>query len=234
MTKIRANLAVSLDGFVAGPNQSAGEAVRRGRRRHTCTAGCSRTPTRTPTEIDARSPPPTRSSWGATCSAPAAATGIRAWTGWWGDEPAVPQAGLRAHPSPARGPAEVQGGTTFSFVTGGIHEAFKRAQEVPGEGPDRCDRRRPRHDQPVPRRRPHRRAAPARRAGSPSAPASACSTVRPLRLEQISGRSASLVTHITYRPRYDTRWRIHQKQPPSSAADGTEEPGPSRSPCSVQ
>jgi len=53
------------------------------------------------------------------------------WRGWWGEEPPyhVPTFVLTHH---ARAPLEMQGGTTFHFVTGGIHEALERAREAAG------------------------------------------------------------------------------------------------------
>ena len=49
------------------------------------------------------------------------------WKGWWGDEPPyhVPVFVLTHHP---RAPIEMQGGTTFHFVTDGIHAALERAR----------------------------------------------------------------------------------------------------------
>jgi dihydrofolate reductase len=54
------------------------------------------------------------------------------WKGWWGDSPPyhVPVFVLTRH---ARPPLEMQGDTTFYFVTGGIHEALDRAREAAGE-----------------------------------------------------------------------------------------------------
>jgi dihydrofolate reductase len=51
------------------------------------------------------------------------------WKGWWGDEPPyhVPVFVLTHHP---RAPIEMKGGTTFHFVTGGVHEALERAREA--------------------------------------------------------------------------------------------------------
>lgn len=51
------------------------------------------------------------------------------WKGWWGDEPPyhVPTFVLTHH---ARPTLSMAGGTDFHFVTGGIHEALARAQEV--------------------------------------------------------------------------------------------------------
>lgn len=53
------------------------------------------------------------------------------WKGWWGDEPPyhVPVFVLTHHPRP---PLVMTGGTTFHFVTEGIHEALKRAKEAAG------------------------------------------------------------------------------------------------------
>ena len=51
------------------------------------------------------------------------------WRGWWGEEPPyrVPVFVLTHH---ARAPLQMAGGTTFHFVTGGIHEALERAREA--------------------------------------------------------------------------------------------------------
>lgn len=53
------------------------------------------------------------------------------WRGWWGEEPPyhVPTFVLTHH---ARPPLEMTGGTTFHFVTGGIHEALERARAAAG------------------------------------------------------------------------------------------------------
>ncbi len=54
------------------------------------------------------------------------------WTGWWGDEPPyhAPVFVLTHHP---RDPIEMAGGTTFHFVTGGIEEALGLAREAAGD-----------------------------------------------------------------------------------------------------
>ncbi|MEJ8851742.1 dihydrofolate reductase family protein [Variovorax rhizosphaerae] len=53
------------------------------------------------------------------------------WKGWWGAKPPyhVPVFVLTHH---ARPPLEMEGGTTFHFVTGGIHEALARARGAAG------------------------------------------------------------------------------------------------------
>ncbi|HXC53514.1 MAG TPA: dihydrofolate reductase family protein [Candidatus Limnocylindrales bacterium] len=51
------------------------------------------------------------------------------WKGWWGENPPyhVPVFVLTHH---AREPITMEGGTTFHFVTDGIHSALKRAKEA--------------------------------------------------------------------------------------------------------
>jgi dihydrofolate reductase len=53
------------------------------------------------------------------------------WKGWWGEEPPyhVPVFVLTHHSRP---PLVMKGGTTFHFVTEGIHAALKRAKEAAG------------------------------------------------------------------------------------------------------
>jgi dihydrofolate reductase len=54
-----------------------------------------------------------------------------AWRGWWGPNPPyhVPVFVLSHH---ARKPLEMEGGTTFHFVTDGIERALERAREAAG------------------------------------------------------------------------------------------------------
>ena len=53
------------------------------------------------------------------------------WKGWWGDNPPyhVPVFVLTHY---KRDPIEMEGGTTFHFVTGGIHEALDQAKAAAG------------------------------------------------------------------------------------------------------
>jgi len=53
------------------------------------------------------------------------------WKGWWGEEPPYhcPVFVLTHH---AREPLEMKGGTTFHFITGGIHEALEKARSAAG------------------------------------------------------------------------------------------------------
>ena len=54
-----------------------------------------------------------------------------AWKGWWGDNPPyhTPVFVLTHHVRP---PIEMEGGTTFHFVTDGIHAVLERAREAAG------------------------------------------------------------------------------------------------------
>jgi len=54
------------------------------------------------------------------------------WKGWWGDEPPyhVPAFVLTHH---ARDPIEMKGGTTFYFITDGIHSALEKAKAAAGD-----------------------------------------------------------------------------------------------------
>jgi dihydrofolate reductase len=53
------------------------------------------------------------------------------WNGWWGDNPPfhTPVYVLTHHP---RKPLEMQGGTTFYFITDGIHAALEQAKRAAG------------------------------------------------------------------------------------------------------
>jgi dihydrofolate reductase len=54
------------------------------------------------------------------------------WCGWWGDEPPyhAPVFVLTHHPRPL---LEMGGGTTFTFVMGGVADAVKQARASAGE-----------------------------------------------------------------------------------------------------
>jgi dihydrofolate reductase len=144
MSKLRANIAISLDGYVAGPNQSKENPIGEGggdlhnwmfplkvwRESHGEEGGEVNPSSQIVEEwfdnvgafIMGRNMfGPIRGDWG-----------DETWEGWWGDDPPyhVPVFVLTHH---EREPVVKDGGTTFHFVTEGIDSALERAGEVAGD-----------------------------------------------------------------------------------------------------
>jgi dihydrofolate reductase len=140
MSMLKLNITMSLDGYIAGPNQSVehplgegGEklhewafAVRTFRERHGMEGGANGPDDDVAAEYFA--------NVGATIMGRhmfggEGSWGDNPWNGWWGEDPPfhMPVFVLTHH---ARDPLEMQGGTTFHFVTEGIEVAFKRAKEA--------------------------------------------------------------------------------------------------------
>jgi dihydrofolate reductase len=141
MSKLRLTMTMSLDGYVAGPDQSqenplgeGGEdlhawliATRSFRATHGLDGG--------ETGLDDEH----AASWNENVGAHIMGRnmfgpvrgpwGDDLWTGWWGDDPPfhAPVFVLTHHP---REPLEMQGGTTFHFVTEGIEAALERAVDA--------------------------------------------------------------------------------------------------------
>jgi dihydrofolate reductase len=144
MARLTLDITMSLDGFIAGPNQSLEQPLGEGgerlhewlvrlasfRERH----GLSGGETNADTEI-------VEESLGATGAVVMGrrmfSGGEGSWEGdpradgWWGDEPPfhVPVFVLTHHP---RETVVKQGGTTFAFVTDGIEAALEQAREAAG------------------------------------------------------------------------------------------------------
>jgi dihydrofolate reductase len=130
MSTVTSDMAMSVDGFVAGPNQSAdkpfGDGVE-GR----LTRWMFEEPEANAAAIEAITAAgafimgrnmfgPGRDAWDLD------------WKGWWGDDP--PYHGpvfVLTHF--AREPLEMQGGTTFTFVTDGIESALAQARAAAGD-----------------------------------------------------------------------------------------------------
>jgi dihydrofolate reductase len=130
MSKVMCDMAMSLDGFVAGPNQSFdlpfGEGV--GDRLH-------RWMFEQPDEHAAEIAAITAAGafvMGRNMFGPGRGDWDLEWKGWWGDDPPYhgPVFVLTHHP---REPQPMQGGTTFTFVTDGIESALAQAREAAGE-----------------------------------------------------------------------------------------------------
>ena len=128
---VTANLSISLDGFVAGPNQTLEDPLgERGERLHDWMFQQREA---NQTIVDQILAPrayimgrnmfgPIRGEWP-----------DDEWNGWWGEEPPYhgPVFVLTHHP---RASVEMAGGTTFHFVTTGIEDALARARAAAGEG----------------------------------------------------------------------------------------------------
>jgi dihydrofolate reductase len=141
--ELKFEIAVSVDGFVAGPNQSEENPLGEGgeqlhewvvklqvwREAHGRSGG----------EVNASSEIVARSTQGIGAvimgrnmfGGGPGPWGEDPWTGWWGDDPPfhVPVFVLTEH---EREPLEMQGGTTFHFVTDGIESALAQAREAAG------------------------------------------------------------------------------------------------------
>jgi dihydrofolate reductase len=124
------NLAMSLDGFVAGPDQSVDDPLGvEGERLHEWIFAEPRHP------VDADFVERSFDNIGAWLMGRNMFGPVRgpwpddSWKGWWGDEPPyhVPVFVLTHH---ARESFEMQGGTTFHFVTDGLEAGLERALEA--------------------------------------------------------------------------------------------------------
>ena len=131
MTNVTCDIAVSVDGFAAGPNQRLDEPFGDG--------------------VDGRlhrwmfdQPDENAAEIAGIIGAGAYIMGRNMfsagrgewdpdWKGWWGDDPMyhAPVFVLTHHP---RDPVPMQGGTTYYFVTDGIESALPPAREAAGEG----------------------------------------------------------------------------------------------------
>ena len=143
MSKLRCHISISLDGFVAGPNQSEENPLGEGgerlhdwvvplaawRQAHGMQGG----------EVNesARIFEESRANIGAAVMGRnmfgpiGGGAWADGWTGWWGDNPPFhyPVFIVTHHP---RDPVEMQGGTTFHFVTDGIESALEQAKKAAG------------------------------------------------------------------------------------------------------
>jgi dihydrofolate reductase len=145
MSKLTVDITMSLDGFVAGPNQTLEEPLGRGGERlHEWAYGAAAWRERHGLEggeanADADVIQESLDATGAVVMGRRMFSGGSGpWEddpnadGWWGDEPPfrVPVFILTSHP---REPVAKQGGTTFTFVTDGIESALEQARAAAGE-----------------------------------------------------------------------------------------------------
>lgn len=144
MSKLRCHVSISLDGFLAGPNQSDENPLGEGgeqlhgwmfslaawRESHHKEGGEVNESTRILKETfeNVGAGVMGRNMFG---PAGGGDWGDGEWKGWWGDDPPYHNDVfvLTHHP---RESLEMQGGTTFHFVTDGIESALERAKESAG------------------------------------------------------------------------------------------------------
>jgi dihydrofolate reductase len=147
MAQVKAKISMSLDGYVAGPNQSAenplgegGEALHewtlqtksfqetQGRDGSQGETGVNDDITKEMFE-NVGACVMGRNMFG---PAEGGDWGDGSWHGWWGDNPPyhVPVYVLTNH---EREPLEMEGDTTFHFVTDGVESALEQAKEAAGD-----------------------------------------------------------------------------------------------------
>jgi dihydrofolate reductase len=132
MTNTTCHMSMSLDGFVAGPDQSRDNPLGvRGLELHHWHLG---NPTHEADITATNSLLAPRGAYvmGRNMFGPIRGEWDEDWRGWWGDEPPyhAPVFVLTHH---AHDPIEMQGGTTFHFVTEGFDAALAQAREVAGD-----------------------------------------------------------------------------------------------------
>jgi dihydrofolate reductase len=143
VSKLRFNIATSLDGFIAGPEQSeenplgiGGEQLHqwlvplRAFRETHGDEGGEENPSNAVVEEWFENVGATVMGRNMFGGGPGP-WGDDPWMGWWGDEPPFhnPVFVITHH---AREPVEMKGGTTFHFVTDGIESALAQAKEAAG------------------------------------------------------------------------------------------------------
>ena len=128
MSKVTCDIGISVDGFVAGPNQSLEKPLGEGAER------LHRWMFEQSEENAAEIKAITDSGafiMGRNMFGPIRGEWDKEWIGWWGDDPPyhAPVFVLTHYP---RDPVKMQGGTTFNFVTDGIQSAMDRARKAAG------------------------------------------------------------------------------------------------------
>ncbi|HEX3690297.1 MAG TPA: dihydrofolate reductase family protein [Solirubrobacteraceae bacterium] len=132
MTHTTAHISISLDGFIAGPDQSRDNPLGiGGLRLHQWHFADPLTEADAALTAELLRP---RGAFvmGRNMYGPIRGEWDEDWRGWWGDDPPyhAPVFVLTHHP---HDPIEMGGGTTFHFVTDGFDSAYAQAREVAGD-----------------------------------------------------------------------------------------------------
>ena len=130
MTKVTCDMSMSVDGFVAGTDQRLDEPFGDGPRGR-LHRWMFEQPEANAADL-ARITSAGAYVMGRNMFGPGRGAWDESWTGWWGPEPPyhAPVFVLTHH---ERAPLTMQGGTTVTFVTGGITEALERARAAAGD-----------------------------------------------------------------------------------------------------
>jgi dihydrofolate reductase len=132
MTRTTCHASISVDGFVAGPNQSRAHPLGvGGLKLHQWHFGDDLP------DVDARMrdellQPRGAYVMGRNMFGPVRGEWDEDWRGWWGEEPPY-HAPVFVLTHYAHDPIEMHGGTTFHFVTDGFDAAFERARAAAGD-----------------------------------------------------------------------------------------------------
>lgn len=127
------HMSISLDGFVAGPDQGLDHPLgRRGGELHTWHVPGVEVTDADRAAADWLMRPRGAYVMGRNMFGPVRGAWDRDWQGWWGSEPPyhAPVFVLTHH---EHEPIALEGGTTFHFVTGGFDAAYAQASETAGE-----------------------------------------------------------------------------------------------------
>jgi dihydrofolate reductase len=131
MGRITCHVSMSLDGFIAGPDQALDEPVGVGGSQ--LLQWHDSGDEEDVAALDELMRPIGAVVMGRNMFGPVRGPWSTDWRGWWGDEPPY-HAPVFVLTRYAHDPIEMAGGTTFSFVTGGFATAVDRAQKVAGDG----------------------------------------------------------------------------------------------------
>jgi dihydrofolate reductase len=131
MSKVISHIAVSLDGYAAGPNQSVDNPLGEGGIR---VHGWHVEPPLEPVDAEINDEIVDHGAFimGRNMFGPIRGEWEGDWNGWWGPNPPYhgPVFVLTHYP---RESVVMEGGTTFHFVTDGVESALKQAREAAGD-----------------------------------------------------------------------------------------------------
>jgi dihydrofolate reductase len=135
MSLTTCHMSISLDGFVAGPDQSPEDPIGvGGMALHQWHLRADELGSEADVAMRARLLAP-RGAYvmGRNMFGPIRGEWEGDWRGWWGDEPPY-HAPVFVLTHYAREPIEMEGGTTFQFVTAGFEDALEQARAAAGDG----------------------------------------------------------------------------------------------------